>query len=179
MKFRTVLTVSVLAFSLAACNSITVSDYADLEPNMMMEEFFNGSLTAHGIVKNRGGKVIRTFSADINAYWDNGVGTLEEEFVFNDGEEQTRIWTLRPNAENGYSGSASDVVGVADVEVAGNSVFLNYVLRIAYGNGTLDLRIDDRMYLVSPNVLINESAMSKFGFSVGQIQLVITKYYLF
>ena len=43
------------------------------------------------------------------------------------------------------------------------------------GDGTLDLRIDDRMYLVSPDVLINESRMFKFGFDVGEILLVIRR----
>ena len=54
-------------------------------------------------------------------------------------------------------------------------MFLDYVLRIPYGDGTLDLRIDDRMYLVHPDVLINESTMTKFGFYVGEILLVITR----
>jgi hypothetical protein len=49
------------------------------------------------------------------------------------------------------------------------------VLRIPYGDGTLDLTIDDRMYLVRPDVLINESKMKKFGFGVGEILLVIRR----
>jgi hypothetical protein len=61
------------------------------------------------------------------------------------------------------------------ISVAGNSMFLDYVLRIPYGDDTLDLRIDDRMYLVSPDVLINESSMTKFGVNVGEILLVIRR----
>ena len=62
------------------------------------------------------------------------------------------------------------------MQFAGNSVFLDYVLRIPYNDGTLDVRIDDRMYLVDPNTLINESRMSKLGFDVGEILLVIRKH---
>jgi len=43
---------------------------------MVTEEFFDGALTAHGIVKDRGGRVMRTFNADINAYWGNGTNTV-------------------------------------------------------------------------------------------------------
>ena len=49
--------------------------------------------------------------------------------------------------------TAGDVVGDASMQVSGNSLFLDYVLRIPYGDGTLDLKIDDRMYLVSQRVL--------------------------
>jgi hypothetical protein len=132
-------------------------------------------LTAHGVVKDGGGKVIRYFNADIKAYWRDGVGTLEEDFVFDDGEKSRRVWTLRPNGTGRYVGTAGDVVGEGQVRVAGNSMFLDYVLRITYGDGTLDLHIDDRMYLVTPDVLINESRMIKFGFAVGEILLVIER----
>ena len=64
---------------------------------------------------------------------------------------------------------------VATITVAGNSMFLDYVLRIPYKGDTLDIRVDDRMYLVNPNVLINESRMIKFGFEVGEILLVIER----
>ena len=85
------------------------------------------------------------------------------------------MWTLTPDGPGRCLGTAGDVVGDGVVTVAGNSMFLDYVLQIPWGDGTLDLRIDDRMYLVNPNVLINESAMKKFGLQVGQILLVIEK----
>ena len=161
--------------SLLGCSSVAVDDYADRTPLLVPEQFFDGYLTAHGIVKDRSGKVIRYFNADIKAYWKDGVGTLEEDFVFDDGEVDRRVWTLTPAGPNRYIGTAGDVVGEGEVTIAGNSMFLDYVLRIPYGDGTLDLRIDDRMYLVSPNVLINESRMVKFGLQVGEILLVIER----
>jgi hypothetical protein len=160
---------------IAACSSVPVSEYAENRPVMVVEDFFDGSLSAHGIVKNRSGKVIRYFNASIDASWEDGVGTLDEVFRFDDGEEQKRIWRLVRNDSGGYIGSANDVVGTSRLEVAGNSLFLDYVLRIPYEDGTLDLHIDDRMYLVSERVLINESVMTKWGFEVGQITLVIKK----
>ncbi|MBT8146931.1 MAG: DUF3833 domain-containing protein [Gammaproteobacteria bacterium] len=164
-----------VALILSSCSSISVQDYSQQQPQLVMEEFFDGQLRAHGVVKNWRGLVIRTFNADIKAYWQDGVGVLEEDFVFDDGEQQRRVWTLRPTAAGGYLGTAGDVVGEADVQIAGNSVFLDYTLMIPWRDGSLNIRIDDRMYLVEPNVIINESAMSKFGLPVGQIQLVIRK----
>ncbi len=159
----------------AGCSRIPVEEYADNRPTLDPEAFFNGQLTAHGVVKNRSGKVIRHFNADIKAYWRDGVGTLEEDFVFDDGEEDRRVWTLTPTGGGRYTGTAGDVVGPGEISIAGNSMFLDYTLRIPWNDGTLDLRIDDRMYLVHPDVLINESKMRKFGFGVGEILLVIRR----
>ncbi len=172
--FKLLLALSA-ALLMPGCSSVSVDDYAGRSPALVPENFFNGALTAHGVIKDRGGKVIRYFNADINAYWRDGIGTLEEDFVFDDGEKSRRVWTLRPTGTGRYEGTAGDVVGPGQVRVAGNSMFLDYVLRIPYGDGTLDLHIDDRMYLVTPDILINESRMIKFGFNVGEILLVIER----
>jgi Protein of unknown function (DUF3833) len=161
--------------NLAACSRVHVTDYSDVQPVMDVETFFNGKLTAHGVVKDRGGKVIRHFNADIDAHWKDGVGTLVEDFLFDDGELQQRIWILTPDGEGHYIGTAGDVVGEGKLQQAGNSVFLDYVLRIPYRGSDIDVRVDDRMYLVSPDILINESSLSKFGFHVGDLLLVITR----
>ncbi|MEQ8802101.1 MAG: DUF3833 family protein, partial [Haliea sp.] len=68
-----------LTLGLAGCSPVTVQDYADNRPRLVPEEFFQGQLTAHGVIKNRGGKVIRYFNADIKAWWEDGIGTLEED----------------------------------------------------------------------------------------------------
>jgi len=49
-------------------------------------------------------------------------------------------------------------------------------LQVPYGDGSVDVRVDDRMYLVSPDILINESSMSKFGWRVGNLVLVIVRH---
>ena len=157
------------------CAPIKVTDYSDNEPVLNIEAFFNGTLTAHGVVKDRGGKVIRYFNADIEAHWSDGIGTLDEHFVFDDGEKQRRVWTLKPLGDGRYVGSAGDVVGEGQLEQAGNSVFFDYVLRIPYRGGDVDVSVDDRMYLVAPGILINESRMSKWGLHVGTLLLVIER----
>ena len=161
--------------TLSACSSISVQDYAGNAPVFQPEVFFDGSLLAQGMLKDRSGRVTRRFSADIKAYWRDGIGTLEEDFVFDDGEQSRRVWTLRPDGAGQYVATAGDVVGEGRASIAGNAMFLDYVLRVPYGDGSIDLGIDDRMYLVSPDLLINESQMRKFGFRVGEIVLSIVR----
>ncbi|MEP5568038.1 MAG: DUF3833 domain-containing protein [Halioglobus sp.] len=169
------LLVLTTAFILSACSQVQVTDYRDMQPVFEVEQFFDGPLTAHGVVKNRSGKVIRTFNATIAASWVDGVGTLDEDFQFDDGEKQKRIWTLTRQADGTYTGTAGDVTGNGLLQQSGNSVFLDYVLQVPYKGDVLEVRVDDRMYLLTPDVLINESKLKKFGFTVGELLLVIAR----
>lgn len=156
-----------------ACSTVTVQDYAGGEPELEMEHFFNGDLVAYGVVKDWRGRVIRRFQADIDASWEAGIGTLDEGFLFDDGETDRRVWTLTPTGKDSYRGTAGDVVGAGQLQVAGNAVFLDYVLELPYGSGSINVRVDDRMYLLTPELLLNESSLRKFGFKVGELLLVI------
>ena len=165
----------IATFSLIACSQVQVSDYQSMTPTFNVEQFFDGQLTAHGVVKNRGGKVIRTFEATIAASWKDGVGVLDEDFVFDDGEKQKRIWTLTRQSDGTYLATAGDVSGTGVLKQSGNSVFLDYVLQVPYRGDVLEVRVDDRMYLLTPDLLINESKLKKFGFRVGELLLVIAR----
>ncbi len=161
--------------ALAGCAGPSLDDYQGSEPKLIPQEFFNGELSARGVVKDYSGAVIRTFDADITATWDaNGVGTLDEVFRFNDGEVQTRIWTLTP-AESSYHADAGDVVKPGTMRWQGNAIHMNYLLQVSYGDGTINVRMDDWMYLITPDTLINQTTMIKWGIDVGEVVLVIQK----
>ena len=164
-----------LILCLSACSGVQVSDYSDRQPVFDVAQFFNGPLTAHGVVKNRGGKVIRSFDATIDAHWQEGTGILDEDFVFDDGEQQKRVWKLQRQSDGTYLATAGDVTGTGLLQQSGNSVFLDYVLQIPYQGSTIEVRVDDRMYLLTPNLLINESKLFKFGVRVGELLLVIQR----
>ena len=164
----------------SGCSRFDIKDYHNNQPKLNPVTFFNGSLSAHGVVKNRGGKVIRYFNADIKAHWQNNIGTLEEKFIFDDGEIQYRTWKLQPTSSTetqlNYTATAGDVIGTAQGKVAGNAFNLNYVLAVKYNKSTFNLSVDDWMWLVDDKTLLNESELTKFGFKVGSIQLVINKH---
>lgn len=161
--------------TVSACSSSEVSQYGDSELQLDLKQFFSGKLKAYGIVKNHKGKVIRHFSADIDASWQGNKGTLDEVFYFSDGEEQTRVWTLEPNNNGIYHATANDVVGKHPMTIVGNALFMEYVLQLPWKGKTLDVKVDDRMFLVAENRIINESSFYKWGFNVANVQLVIEK----
>ena len=171
------LVILITALFLASCGGLSqVEDNARFQPKMLPEEFFLGKLSAHGIVKNRSGQQIRSFNADMHGVRSPEGITLSESFLFDDGEKQSRTWQIRRLPDGSYEATAGDVVGIALGRAAGNAYFMRYTLRIPYGDSTLDLAMDDRMYLVNPDTLINETGMSKFGLDVGSLSLVILKH---
>ena len=89
---------------LIGCGTSSVDDYQARSPAFSPNDFFYGALTAHGVVKDFSGTVIRHFQANITGCWENGIGTLDEDFTFDDGEQQTRVWTLTPDGDQTYSG---------------------------------------------------------------------------
>jgi len=175
MILKTIYTLLVITF-LTGCTTIKIEDFTGTTPTFVPEKYFNGELTAYGIVKDRSGKIIRTFKGDLVGSWDkNGVGTLDESFVYNDGEKQKRIWTLTPNGKNSYIGIAGDIVGEAQMKNNGNTVVIDYTMRVPYGDGTLDINVKDWLHLQEDGVIINHSKMKKFGFEVGELVITIIK----
>ncbi|MCA0893347.1 DUF3833 domain-containing protein [Microbulbifer agarilyticus] len=167
--------------AISGCSAPSIESYADKTPRFVAEEFFSGPMKAYGVVKDRSGAVTRKFVAELNGSWEDGRGILREKFEFDDGEIQYRNWVMVPNSQasvgpvRAFTATAEDVVGESTMRTAGNAVFMRYVLQVPYKGRTLDLNVDDRMYLVAPNILIAESKLSKWGFNVGEIQLTIVK----
>ena len=158
---------------LSAC-SASLDDYRGTQPELDLKQFFNGHLEAYGIVQDYKGKVARRFRADILGTWDGEHGLLDEQFIFDDGEEQHRCWQL-DRMGNRYQGTAGDVVGMAEGEVAGNALNWQYTLAVPVNGKTWNLKLNDWMFLVDENNLINRASMYKFGLEVGEITLYIRK----
>lgn len=171
---RLALTV-VLALLISGCSRVSIQSYEDTTPKLDLRTFFNGTLHAHGILQNRKGMVTRKFSADIEARWEGNTGYLDEVFYFDDGETETRNWVLTLHEDGRVSGTAGDVVGEAEGQLAGAALHWTYTLEVPYKGDTLNVYIDDWLYLVNENRLLNKSLLKKFGFRVGELTLVIEK----
>ncbi len=165
----------LVSFLLSSCSSQNLDQYADTNPALDLKEFFNGELLAYGMLENRSGVMTRRFTATIDASWEGDEGTLFEEFLFDDGEIQYRNWTLTDLGNNNYQGVASDVVGLAEGSIAGSVFQWQYQLNVPYGDDSIVLKLDDWLYLIDENHLINKTKLTKFGIRVGELTLVIEK----
>lgn len=159
---------------LGAC-SVGIQDYKDTAPGLDLREFLKGDLRAYGMLQDRSGRMTRRFTATLQGTWQGDSGTLEEQFLFDDGEQQERIWKLQHLGNGRYSGTAGDVVGVAEGEIAGSVFQWNYQLEVPWQQDSIVVTLDDWLYLVDERHLINKTRLTKFGFKVGELTLVIEK----
>jgi len=168
---------SGLIFSLMifGCSSQSLDDYANSSPAFDVESYFKGQLQAHGIVLDRGGKVTRRFTVEMLGTWKGRQGKLQEWFVFDDGEKTTRTWQITKLREGYYIGTAGDVVGRAIGESGGFALHWDYQLVLPFDGKEVQVTFDDWLYQVDTNVVINRSYITKWGFRVGEVILVITK----
>ena len=167
--------VGLATVMVSACSSISIEDYQDTSPDLDLKTFFQGKLKVYGMVQDMSGKMTRRFTADIDASWDGETGILDEVFFFDDGERQTRIWALEHQGNGEYTGTAGDVVGTAQGKTVGSVFRWQYTLTIPYNDSTLDVELDDWLYLIAPDRLINRTSINKFGLEVGEITLIIEK----
>ncbi len=162
------------AVLLAGCTSVKVEDFRAEKPVLDLRHYFDGTIDAWGIVRNRDGKISQRFKVVIESSWDGDTGTLDEHFTYSDGRSQRRVWTLRKNGDR-YVGTAADVVGEAQGEAAGNAFRFAYVLDFPYGDSTVHLSVDDWMYQMDDQVLLNRTSITKFGVEVAQVFISFRK----
>ena len=160
-----------LVLSVASCSSVDVARYADQQPALNLERFFSQPVKAWGMFQKRNGEVAKRFEVNIVSRHEGNNLILDERFVYSDGTRQRRVWTLTPEGQGRWSGRADDVVGVADGQVAGNTLHWRYRLNLPVDDSTYEMSMDDWMYLMDEDTLINRTSMSKFGVEVGQVTL--------
>lgn len=160
---------------LMGCAS-NITEYNQTEPKFDMTTFFDGKLSAYGMVQDRSGKVIRRFEADLVGRWQGDTGVLEEDFLYDDGEEQRRVWHLKKHDGQFYSGTADDVVGLASGQAQGFAFNWHYTLAINVDGKVWNIDLDDWIYQLNETRLMNRTVMTKWGFKVGEITLIIEKH---
>jgi len=162
---------------LGGCSSVNIQDYKEKKPRLLIEDYFDGNTKAWGIFQDRFGKVRRQFTVDIIGTWSPDTQTLElvENFVYDDGQTEQRIWNIKKTGKHTYQGKAAGVIGLAQGESYGNAFNLKYTFDLPYKEGKLRVNFDDWMYLQDENVLFNKASISKYGFRLGDVYIFFEK----
>lgn len=158
--------------TITACSQ-SVTDYAEQKPVLTLNNFFQGELTAWGLIQDWQGKQSQRFTAQLCGHWQGNQGDLYELFQFSDGRIDSRHWRLVQAADGKVTGTAGDVIGQATGQLAGNSLYWQYTLRIPYNDDTIDVAVKDWMYLIDNKNVINRSKLKKYGISVAELTLFI------
>jgi len=170
---KTLLAIAAVA-ALTGCATPDVQHYKAAVPVLDIATYFNGTIDGWGMFQDRSGKVVRRFTVRIDAAWNGNQGTLDEHFVFDDGEKQNRVWKLVKDGDR-YTGTAGDVVGTGSGEQQGNAFNLRYVLALPVDGRVWHVDMDDWMWAVDDKTVLNRTTMTKFGLRVGEVTLAFRK----
>lgn len=164
-----------LLILLGGCNRMDIQHYRDSQPQLDLFAYFAGQTYAWGQFQTRSGKVERRFKVAIQGEVIGNQLRLDERFIYDNGERQTRVWLISRQADGTYVGTADDVVGEARGISAGNALNWRYTLNLPYKNGAIHVQFDDWMFLHTPELLLNRAEVSKWGFKVGEVTLFFSK----
>lgn len=166
----------VATTTLSGCASgPRIEDYAQEKPVLDLRQYFNGVIDAWGVFTDRQGKVVKRFTVVMRCTWtrtpQGDEGVLDEDFVYSDGTQQKRIWRLRHTGDGHYIGHADDVIGQALGQTKGNTFRFSYTLVLPVDGRVWHVDMDDWMFLMNDQVMLNKARMSKWGIHLGDVTL--------
>jgi len=166
---------------LAACTGKpSLNDPALSTRDFELEEFFDGRLVAHGQFQDVLGTARRRFEVQITGDWDGQRLLLVEDFVYEDGAVEQRVWTLVKTGDETWQGTAPGVIGVAVGVEDGDRFNWRYEidLPVPAADGTVStLRVtfDDWIWQLTDDRAFNRAYMQRFGIDIGDVSITFEK----
>lgn len=137
--------------------------------------FFAGTFRAQGMFVDRFGQLQKRFIIDILCDTKNKQTTLHEKFTYDDGETETRSWTIVKQSDDEYTAHTDDVVGKGVGYVEGAVFKLKYDFLLTLYGRRVKVRFDDVMVKQSENTILNKAKVSKFGLLLGELFITFSR----
>ena len=166
--------------SLTGCFQTDMKQFENNKPKLDLFSFFEGETIAYGIFEDRFGNLKRQFRVNIKGKIDNKTLTLDEDFLYDDGEKAKRIWTIKKQIDSNdnkvsYVGNADDVEGKAFGSISGNTLNWTYDIYLNIKGSNIKVHFNDWIYQQSEDLAINRAYVSKFGINIGSVTLVFLR----
>ena len=179
MKYK-ILVINILLFLfLTGCFQANMKQFENNTPKLDLFSFFEGETIAYGIFEDRFGNLKRQFRVNISGTVDNQLLTLDEKFLYDDGEQAIRIWKIKKiidnNKKTSYEGQAEDVEGKANGSAVGNTLNWSYDIFLNIKGSNIKVHFNDWIYKQSEDLAINRAYVSKFGVNIGSVTLVFLR----
>ncbi len=171
--------VVILAFG--SCARHDVSVHSDRRPTFDLFDFFDGKSVAYGIFEDRFGNLRRQFRVEITGKKQDGRLILDEKFIYDDGEQDQRVWVIERSTDMSdsmavsYVGRAEDISGSAAGTVSGNAMSWRYDIDLNLSGRQMRVSFDDYIYQMDEDIAVNRAYVSKWGVEIGSVTLVFLK----
>ena len=144
---------------------------ASVAKDLRLEEFFKGRTTATASFKTITG-LERNFTVKLHGKWNGKTLVLREDFLFDDGEKDTKTWRFTKKGWNTYTGTREDVIGETTVSVIGKKGYFNYLVDLDPGPGKNIVRFYDTLILSDDGKMLKNTAkVFKGPLQVGSVRV--------
>ena len=161
------------------CSQTDMKEFQNNTPKLDLFNFFEGKTIAYGIFEDRFGNLKRQFRVNIDGKINNQTLTLDEDFLYDDGEQAKRIWKIEKKTDNTqkvtYEGKADDIEGKASGSISGNALNWSYDIYLNIKGSNIKVHFNDWIYKQSEDLAINRAYVSKFGINIGSVTLVFLR----
>ena len=140
-------------------------------PTFEPESYFAGRLDAYGVFVDRFGSIQRQFEVVVEGRKTDTGFSLDEYFLYDDGEREERRWDVTALGNGRYDGRCRDVIGVARGVCTANMLSWKYRFRLGMFGRKVAVTFDDVMVLQAGGVLVNRATVSKAGLKLGEVLL--------
>ena len=165
-----------LITAMSSALAINGKSYQGLQPNFVLEDFFNGKIKAWGIIQSRSGEVLSKFDVDMVGTWSGESGKLVEKFKYYDsGKIQDRVWEITKLDDKHYIGKAGDIIGQATGVSYGNAINWSYSMYVPVKGSSIKFKFDDWMWAMNGNTVMNRSYLKKFGITFAELTIFMQK----
>ncbi len=162
------LTLVACALLLPACASLAPRSFSGAAPRFDPIAYFTGPTHSWGVIEARDGTPKSRFKADLVGRRDGEDLVLTQDFTFDDGRTQRRVWRMHRVDAHRYDATADDVSAVATGYAYGNSFKWDYTLQLKPGNPLTRVQMHHWMYLAGDGrTLLNRVTIRKLGVQVG------------
>jgi hypothetical protein len=151
---------------LAACSSVPPSHFATATPRFEPDRYFEGPVRSWGVIETRRGNPRSRFRTAMMGRREGDTVVVTQDFTFEDGRRQQRIWRIRRIDEHRYEATSPDVNGIAPGEAYGNTFHWEYTLG---KNPFTRVRMHHWMYLQADgSTMINRVVITKLGAVIAE-----------
>lgn len=149
---------------------IALTPVASWAKDFRLEDYFAGRTVAKGSFSTITGYT-RSFDVKLTGRSHGRTFTLREDFVYSDGERDTKTWRFTKLAPGRYTGTREDVVGETLVTIKGDTATFAYRVYLDPKNMKQLVRFHDRMVLKPDGTVLNNALVTKFGFPVARTRV--------
>lgn len=139
------------------------------------EKFFSGKVVAKGYMCYfYPKKKIKKLKVSFTGSFKNKKLKLIEEY-FEDDLKTLREWHFEKVSKSQFIGNGENILNAFRLHIKNDLFEMRYKFKTQYKNFSFNVYVEDKMYVINQNTIINYTKISKLFIPIAQTQLLYKK----